>query len=183
MTPTHGAACGCSAAVHAPMTDPAHNRPIMQDEKTHASPRLGLLSVFGKVELLLWVALYLCRGYVIQFHIVAAPHDADTAYHAAVGSLIREHGILQSFPWTPFSWLSDHYADKELLFHLLFVPFIGLGWITASKLVGMLLGAVLLAVLYLILRAESSASRASGPWFLSSPRMCSSFVSRSSALI
>lgn len=99
-------------------------------------------------------ALYLVVAYVIQFHIVSVPIDADTNFHAAVGGLIREHGILQAFPWTPFSWLSDHYADKELLFHLLFVPFIGLGWITASKVVGTLLGAVLLLVIYLILRAE-----------------------------
>jgi hypothetical protein len=62
--------------------------------------------------------------------------------------------MLHAFPWTPFSWLAEHYADKELLFHLLFVPFDYLGWITASKIVGTLLGALLLFVLYLILRAE-----------------------------
>jgi len=146
------------------MTDPARYHHILHDQGTPSSLRPGLLSVAGTAELLTWAALYLFVTYVIQFHIVAAPYDSDTAYHAAVGSLIREHGILRSFPWTPFSWLSDHYADKELLFHLLFVPFIGLGWITASKLVGMLLGAVLLAVLYLILRAEGV--RFAGIWAL-----------------
>jgi hypothetical protein len=60
--------------------------------------------------------------------------------------------------------LSDHYADKELLFHLIFVPFIGLGWITASKLVGVILGTTLLAVFYLVLRAEKV--RFAGIWAL-----------------
>jgi hypothetical protein len=108
----------------------------------------------NNIKPLAWAVLYLFIAYVIHFHIVAVPFDADTAYHAAVGGLIREHGILQSFPWTPFSWLSDHYADKELLFHLLYVPFIGFGWITASKLVGTITGATLLLVVYFILRKE-----------------------------
>jgi hypothetical protein len=89
----------------------------------------------------------------IHFH-APTPYDADTSYHAAVGFLIREHGILRAFPWTPFSWLADHYADKELLFHLLYVPLGGLGWITASQLVGTLGSATVLLTLYLVLRAE-----------------------------
>ena len=48
--------------------------------------------------------------------------DGDTGYHLAVARLTREHGVLHAFPWTPFSWMADHYADKELLFHFLLVP-------------------------------------------------------------
>lgn len=90
----------------------------------------------------------------IQFGAVSAPVDGDTAYHVAVGRLIREHGFLQSFPWTPFSWLADHYADKELVLHLLFAALAGLDWSLASKVVGTLLGAALLGAIYLVLRAE-----------------------------
>jgi len=100
-----------------------------------------------------WAFFYLLVAGALQLNI-PYPWDDDTAYHAAVGKLIREHGILHSFPWTPFSWLADHYADKELLFHLLFVPFAGLNWSTASQIVGMLTGATLLLVIYLLLRAE-----------------------------
>jgi hypothetical protein len=84
----------------------------------------------------------------------AAPYDADTAYHVAVGRLLAEHGILHAFPWTPFSWLSDHYADKELLFHLLLAPLAPLGWVAAAKLAGAALGGLALLVLFLVLRAE-----------------------------
>jgi hypothetical protein len=105
-------------------------------------------------HVLAWATAYLLIAGVLQFHFVSVPFDADTAYHVAVGRLIREHGILHAFPWTPFSWLADHYADKELLFHLLFVPFAGLSWIAAAKIVGTLLGGALLLALYLVLRAE-----------------------------
>ena len=136
----------------------------MQEQDSTLSKPSKPFPAPGHVPLLAWASIYLVIAAVIQFSVVSVPIDADTNFHAAVGSLIREHGILQAFPWTPFSWLSDHYADKELLFHLLFVPFIGLGWITASKVVGALLGAVLLFVIFLILRAEKV--RFAGLWAL-----------------
>src|SRR5207249_6391126 len=34
-----------------------------------------------------------------------ATFDADTDYHFAVARMIRAHGLLHAFPWTPFSWL------------------------------------------------------------------------------
>ena len=111
-----------------------------------------------------WAVVYLLIAGLLQFYVVSLPFDADTAYHAAVGRLISEHGILRSFPWTPFSWLAEHYADKELLFHLLFVPFIGLGWITAAKIVGTILESLLLFVIYVVLRAEKV--RFAGLWAL-----------------
>jgi len=111
-----------------------------------------------------WVALYAGVSAALHFAVVSVPWDTDTAYHVAVGRLIREHGILRSFPWTPFSWLADHYADKELLFHLLFVPLAGMPWITAAKVVGMVSGTALLTTLYLVLRAEGV--RLAGLWAL-----------------
>jgi hypothetical protein len=111
-----------------------------------------------------WAILFVLIAGVLQFYLVSVPYDADTAYHVAVGRLIRVHGILHAFPWTPFSWLADHYADKELLLHLLFVPLANLNWITASKIAGTCLGAILLFVLYFILRAEKI--RLAGVWAL-----------------
>lgn len=110
-----------------------------------AGSRLGILA---------WAAAFLAVAAAVHFGAVSVPWDTDTAYHVAVGRLIRQHGILHAFPWTPFSWLADHYADKELLFHLLFVPLAGAGWITAAKVVGTVAGTALLLALYLVLRAE-----------------------------
>lgn len=111
-----------------------------------------------------WAAIYLLVAGVIQFYFVSVPWDADTAYHVVVGRLIQQHGFLHAFPWTPFSWLADHYADKELFLHLLFVPLAKMSWITAAKIIGTFLGAALLFALYFVLRAEKV--RLAGMWAL-----------------
>jgi len=119
--------------------------------------------------IVVWALLFVFIAGALQYNI-PYPWDNDTAYHAVVGQLIREHGILHAFPWTPFSWLADHYADKELLFHLFFVPFADLHWTTASQIVGTVCGAILLLTLYLVLRAENV--RFPGLWALI-PLTCS----------
>ncbi len=111
-----------------------------------------------------WMTIYVLLTSFIHFFIISAPVDADTAYHVAVGRLIRQYGILHAFPWTPFSWLSDHYADKELLFHLLFVPLAGVDWILAAKIIGTLTGSALLVTMYVVLRKEGV--RFAGLWAL-----------------
>ena len=111
-----------------------------------------------------WGAVFLALSAALQFAVSGDPYDADTAYHAAVGRLVAEHGLLKAFPWTPFSWLADHYADKELLFHIFFAPLSWLPWTVAAKVVGTLSGATLLLALYLVLRAQGV--RWAGAWAL-----------------
>lgn len=101
----------------------------------------------------LWCFVFLLVAGGLQFTFM--PYvEGDVPYHVAVGKLIRQHGILHSFPWTPFSWLSDRYADDRLLFHLLYVPFADLDWVTAVRVVGTIGGTIILTALYLIVRAE-----------------------------
>ncbi len=105
-------------------------------------------------DVALALALFALVAGLLQL-LTPVPWDADTAYHVAVSRLVARDGVLEAFPWTPFSWLADNYADKELLFHLLLVPISGLSWISAAKIAGTVLGAALLLVLFLVLRAES----------------------------
>jgi len=107
----------------------------------------------GNLEPVAWIVGFIALVAAMQW-LIPYPLDDDTAYHYSVARLIREHGILQNFPWTRFSWQFDHYADKEFLFHLLFVPFTGLGYETASRLVGAIGGGAILAAVFLILRTE-----------------------------
>jgi hypothetical protein len=100
-----------------------------------------------------WCSVFLLVAGGLQSYFMPFA-EADVPYHIAVGKLIRENGILYAFPWTPFSWLSDRYADDRLLFHLLIVPFADLDWVTAARIVGTIAGTTVLTVLYLILRAE-----------------------------
>lgn len=127
-----------------------------------------------------WALGYAALALGLQFKISSAPYDEDSAYHVAVGRLIHEHGLLRSFPWTPFSWLADHYADKELLLHLLLAPLSGLEWITAAKLVAALLEAALLLSLYWVLRRERVWG--AGLWALAPLLVCEVFVFRFSLL-
>lgn len=110
-----------------------------------------------------WITAFVLMVALLQFSI-PYPVDDDTAYHFSVGQLIGKQGFLQSFPWTRFSWQFDHYADKEFLFHLLFVPLGGLGFVTASRVVGVIGGALVLTTLYLVLRGERV--RYAGVWAL-----------------
>ena len=110
-----------------------------------------------------WIAAYLLVVSVLQF-VIPHPLDDDTAYHFSVARLIREHGVLHSFPWTRFSWQFDHYADKEFLFHLLFVPFTALGFNDAARIVGIIGGTSILSAIYLVLRSEMV--RFAGWWAL-----------------
>lgn len=100
-----------------------------------------------------WILLFAVLATALQVAI-PFPVDSDTPYHFAVGKLLSEHGILKSFPWTTFSWQFDHYADKEFLFHLLFVPLSGVDLITASRVVGISCGTAVLTAIFSILRSE-----------------------------
>ena len=122
-----------------------------------------------------WALCFLAVAGLVQL-LTPVPWDADTAYHVAVSRLIARHGILHAFPWTPFSWLADHYADKELLFHLLLVPLAGLPWITAAKVAGTVAGAALLLALYLVLRKEGGPG--AGLWALLPLGASASFLLR-----
>jgi len=103
---------------------------------------------------LAWTAVFLVVAGLLHL-MVPTFFDSDTAYHLAVARLTSEHGILHSFPWTPFSWLAEHYADKEFLFHVLLLPVAGLDPPTASRIAGSLLGATLMTMLPGASREES----------------------------
>lgn len=107
----------------------------------------------GRLALALQLLALLAAATALQLW-QPVPWDADTTYHVAVARLLREHGVLHAFPWTTFSWLANHYADKELLFHLLLVPIAGLDWVTAARIMGAASGTALLGSMLWILRRE-----------------------------
>jgi len=75
------------------------------------------------------------------------PWSYDEYYHLGVARELVHHFPLRAFPWTPFSILADHYADKEILFHLLLMPFAGLPIATAGTL-GVALGQIFLVAAF-----------------------------------
>jgi hypothetical protein len=127
---------------------------------------------------LLWVGWTLVFVLVAGLLQVLIPSffDGDTGYHLAVARLTREYGILHAFPWTPFSWLDANYADKEFVFHLLLVPLTALEPVTASRIAGTVLGALLLVTVFALLRVERVPNP--GFWALLPLAASSAFVVR-----
>jgi hypothetical protein len=123
----------------------------------------------------LWVIVFFLISAVLQ---LAQPiwFDSDTAYHIAVGRLIKDHGLLRSFPWTAQSLMADRYADTELLFHLFFTATSGFAPDAASKLVGVLVETTLLATLFGILRRARVL--VPGLWVLFAVAISGAFVIR-----
>jgi hypothetical protein len=140
----------------------------MQTDPTPAVPRRGLRPAA-------WLGVFVAVTGLLQLSIPGF-FDGDTGYHLAIARLTREHGILHAFPWTPFSWLDAHYADKELLFHALLLPLAGLHPTTAARIAGTVLGSLLLLTLFAILRRERV--RDAGLWTLAVLACSSAFVAR-----
>src|SRR6185295_17063349 len=71
------------------------------------------------------------------------PWSYDEYYHLGLAREMRSEIRIESFRWTPFSTLYDHFVDGAPLFHLLLLPIADLPLETAG-LIGVLLGQVFL---------------------------------------
>jgi len=79
----------------------------------------------------------------------------DGYYHAAVTQFIRDNGwFLDRFPWTQMSVMKEAYSDKDLLLHVLALPFTFVTsdprWV--AKFAAMLLGFSFLGTLLYLFR-------------------------------
>lgn len=50
--------------------------------------------------------------------------DPDSYYNIAVAGFIKDLGFMDKFRWAQFSVFHDHFADKDLLLHILCLPFL-----------------------------------------------------------
>ncbi len=81
-------------------------------------------------------------GYFTLLRVLAPnPWDYDEYFHVGLARELYS-GMPASFRWTPFSVAFERFADKELLFHVLLMPFTGLP-IEWATLAGAMLGQLL----------------------------------------
>lgn len=81
-------------------------------------------------------------GYFTLLRLLAPnPWDYDEYFHVGLARELH-NGMPESFHWTPFSLAYERFADKELLFHILLMPFSGLP-IERAALAGAMLGQLL----------------------------------------
>ncbi len=85
-------------------------------------------------------------------------YDTDSYYHLAVARRYWDEGLRGGLPRARQSVMAAGFGDKELLFHLLLVPFVKLGGTGGGKL------AVAVFATLLALQVARLSVRAVGPW-------------------
>ena len=85
--------------------------------------------------------------------------EFDSYFHAKMGRMVLEKGLIHEFPWMYFTFQRDRYADPYLLFHVylgLWVKLLPLGPIVAVKLGMLVLIGLIAVVAFWILRMFSA---------------------------
>ena len=65
--------------------------------------------------------------------------DTDAYYHLAVAGRYLEHGLRGGLEWARASAMAGGFGDKELLFHVLLMPFVAVSRSTAAGKVALVL--------------------------------------------
>lgn len=90
-----------------------------------------------------WLGIVLAVAAVVGYFtllraLAPNPWDYDEYFHVGVAREFHS-GVPESFRWTPFYLAFEHFADKELLFHVLLMPFTGFP-IERAAMAGAMLG-------------------------------------------
>ncbi|MFH0868515.1 MAG: hypothetical protein V1831_04330 [Candidatus Woesearchaeota archaeon] len=72
----------------------------------------------------------------------------DGYYHIKTAGIIREEGLIKEFPWAVHTILSNNYADIQILFRILLIPFTFLGLSLGAKTASILFAAICFIVFY-----------------------------------
>ena len=76
----------------------------------------------------------------------------DGWLHIKMADIIKKEGFIQSFPYTTESILADNYADVQLLFRVLLIPFTYFGLMFGAKIAAALFSALCFTFFYWYLR-------------------------------
>jgi len=81
-------------------------------------------------------AVTIVTFFVFAYSLLDLPSlpDTDSYYHLAVAQLYADDGLVGGLAWTRFSAMHDTFGDKEILFHLLLIPFAHDGDATRGRL-------------------------------------------------
>ncbi len=72
--------------------------------------------------------------------------DPDSFYHAKMAVLMSKQGVVQDFPYLPYTVLNDYYTDHHFIYHLLLIPFVTL----MPPLIGIKVATVFLGMAYIL---------------------------------
>ena len=111
------------------------NQRFSKPRKTKFSAGLGNSKNFlsKNKNILLVFILFLIIISIMQFR-VAEIIGFDGWLHIKAADIIKEKGFIKEFPYTTESILTENYADLQLLFRVLLIPFTYLGLIQGAKI-------------------------------------------------
>ncbi|MFA5156567.1 MAG: hypothetical protein WC532_04170 [Candidatus Omnitrophota bacterium] len=114
-----------------------------------------MLKENGISKLILALAIIAAFAYVVFLQFLSPVlYDPDSYYHIAVSGFIRNHGLRYPFHWAQFSVFKDAFSDKDILFHILNLPFLFLSDnpVTAGKYAFIFQAAIFFFVYLFILK-------------------------------
>jgi hypothetical protein len=88
--------------------------------------------------------LYLLRG------ASAGLYGYDGYFHIRYAQVLRTEGFSRTFPWWQETFLRDHFADKDFLYHVLLIPFTFGDLIAGGKLAAAIFGAFAIGAFHLV---------------------------------
>lgn len=105
------------------------------------------------------VTILLCGITAIAFVQFWTPtlYGADGYLHIRMAEFIRDHGLRYDFHWAKYSVFAKNFADKDLLYHILLIPFASLfpNMFLGAKISAIFFSAVFLFVFFRMLRIYS----------------------------
>lgn len=111
---------------------------------------------------LFYTALFLFFGVFVivktQFWIPTL-WEADGYYHIQSANLIRTQGFIKEFHWAKYSFFATRFADKDLLYHILLIPFAYFQNIFLGAKVAASLSALFLFLTYFFLLKRYSQAK------------------------
>ena len=72
----------------------------------------------------------------------------DGYYHIKIADIIKQHGFIKEFPWANHTILSDNYADIQILFRILLMPFTFFGLTLGAKIASILFSTIAFVIFY-----------------------------------
>jgi len=76
----------------------------------------------------------------------------DGYFHIRYAQVLRSQGFSRSFPWWQETFLRDHFADKDFLYHVLLIPFTLGDLVLGGKVAAVLFGSAVIAIFGLACR-------------------------------
>ncbi len=84
-----------------------------------------MLTKNGSSKFILTLGIACAFLYVVYLQFLSPAFcDPDSYYHIAASNFIKNYGLHYPFRWTQFSTFKDSFSDKDILFHILNLPFL-----------------------------------------------------------